>query len=441
MGMGKTITTIAALDTLKVNNFITVCPSIARLNWYEELQKFKCKVPIQSVRVVLSSSEMNSILPGESVITSYQLAQKLPDYLTFDVGVLDEGHYLKNRMAQRTEILLFSQMQRAGAKARSNPQRSLLEKCNRVWSLTGTPSPNHLSELYTITKAFKVHHMNKRIFEEYFFELKNGAYGGRELLQLKPDKAEEFQRMLDSFMLRKTKSDPDVKLSLPPLVPSTIYVNPDKNVLSKLDSEEFVDFKEKEDKAKGTDIDSIIKEAMSMSSLRKAYGLQKVKGTIEYIKENLENENMKKIIVFCHHRMVNALITEELKDFGAVQLLGGMGVKALKRSEDTFQKDPNCKVIVASISASNTAINLYEADTVVFLEMDWVPGNNDQAVGRAQRFGQQNDSINVVFVCLEGNELDKNIIQGLRRKSKDVGEFIRRDDVSDLKYEEIEITG
>lgn len=423
MGVGKTIQSIAAADLIQAQNAVITCPAVARRNWIAELLKFKSR--FTNIKIIESGKDIKSIKQGDTVITSYALVQKLPDDLRFTVGILDEGHLLKNRMSQRTELILFPQMLRAG-KMREDKRLSLIEKCDRIWNLTGTPTPNNPAEFYTITKAFRLHNLNHFGFIDYFCEFRQDGYGGTIISGVKKEREEEFKKMLDLFMLRRTKDE--IGLQLPPLIFSSVHVKPDKSV------QKQAEFDVQQAIASQMDAEKLLGEAPSMSALRRQYGLEKVKGSIEYIKEALKEQQFNKVIVFCHHRDVLSQIHAGLKDYKAVYLQGGMSPSLASENIAKFQTNSETRVIVASILMSATAINLQAADAVVFVELDWVPGNNAQAVGRMHRMGQQNNGLNVVFVNLDGCELDENITYTLRHKTKMINSYVKSDKQSELKY-------
>jgi SWI/SNF-related matrix-associated actin-dependent regulator of chromatin subfamily A-like protein 1 len=436
MGLGKTVQSIAAMDLIKAKSCAIICPGVARTNWKRELVKFKSQIDMSCVHVIESGKHLDRVLPGDSVIMTYNMAAKIPDYLKFDVCILDEAHFIKNRGTERTEVLMFPQTDRVG-KPRRNKSVPMIERCKRLWCLTGTPTPNDPIEMYVFTRAFKIHTMNRSLFIDYFFDFQLGGFNSVLNKGVRKHRETEWKKMLDSFMLRRTPTDSEV--TLPPLVFSSAYVKSDKSIRLGNEDEEASAAKAElglKESIGGLDFDrAMMNESVNAGSLRRLYGLRKIKGTIEFIKEQHELKQFKKTIVFCHHRDVTNELCEGLQGLGAKKILGGMNRKEVDRSIDSFQSDDSCQVIVASISMSNAALNLQAADTIVFVEMDWVPGNNSQAVGRAQRKGQENSHINVVLIKLEDNEVDDAIISTLERKVKLVGKYFKEDEQTKLEYD------
>lgn len=92
-----------------------------------------------------------------------------------------------------------------------------------------------------------------------------------------------------------------------------------------------------------------------------------------------------------------------------------------------FQTDPNVKIFLGSISTCSTAITLTAANTAIFMELDWRPGVNLQAMKRIHRYAPDNNLTKAVyeFFPYAANSIDSNIYAALRRK-KDVQEQVLR---------------
>jgi SNF2 family DNA or RNA helicase len=78
-------------------------------------------------------------------------------------------------------------------------------------------------------------------------------------------------------------------------------------------------------------------------------------------------------------------------------------------------------VFIGNIHAAGTAITLTAAHHVWFVEQDWVPGNNAQAIMRCHRIGQKNN-VSVQFISLD-NSLDHTIMLILKRKTRELTEI------------------
>jgi SWI/SNF-related matrix-associated actin-dependent regulator 1 of chromatin subfamily A len=74
------------------------------------------------------------------------------------------------------------------------------------------------------------------------------------------------------------------------------------------------------------------------------------------------------------------------------------------------------KVFVGQISAAGTGITLTAAKTVLFAELDWVPGNIIQCEDRCHRFGQT-EPVRIFHLTAAGST-DAKMIHALVDKQK-----------------------
>ena len=65
---------------------------------------------------------------------------------------------------------------------------------------------------------------------------------------------------------------------------------------------------------------------------------------------------------------------------------------------DDFQTDPTVRVMVLSLKAAGTGLNLTAASSVIHYDLWWNPAVEAQATDRAYRIGQKNDVLVYRFV-------------------------------------------
>jgi SWI/SNF-related matrix-associated actin-dependent regulator 1 of chromatin subfamily A len=153
-------------------------------------------------------------------------------------------------------------------------------------------------------------------------------------------------------------------------------------------------------------------EFTELSRLRHEGAIAKLPKVVDHCLELLEAVD--KLIIFAHHHDVVAGLMDELKDFNPVRLTGEDSQAARDAAVQSFQNDPTTRVFVGSIQAAGVGLTLTAASTVVFAELDWVPGNMSQAEDRLHRIGQ-NDAVLVQHVVLDGS-LDAKLAKTLVRK-------------------------
>lgn len=416
MGLGKTYQVIKALERLNNPPVLVICPAIARLTWEKEFRKWSSKnLNIQ----VITNGKQTPNAGADVVICSFDYAttdqpkktkEKIPAYnplLVFMLAlqknthlVVDESHFLKSVEARRTQAVIG-----AGA---------LIHHVKRAWFLTGTPMPNAPHELWPMLKIFGATHLNYEAFVKKFCE--TYPFNGQQVVTgAKRMALPELRSILSPHMLRRLKKN--VLKDLPKVMRSEVIIEPDLKKLPLIRDEDkellrILQLTEPNEQIKALELN-----ASSIATLRRYCGLQKVFPLCELIESELQNNAYDKIVIFCIHKEIASQITHSLSRFGAVLVNGTVSASNRQKAIDDFQSAKNTRVFVGNIQAAGTNITLTAAHQMVFIEEDYVPGNNDQAVARCNRIGQTMP-VNVRFARMS-NSIDQKINEILLRKSSD----------------------
>ena len=109
------------------------------------------------------------------------------------------------------------------------------------------------------------------------------------------------------------------------------------------------------------------------------------------------------------------MITQLAEAFAGrcVTLTGETGMADRQQAVDDFQAG-KVPLFIGNIQAAGVGITLTRSSTVIFAELDWVPGNLSQAEDRCHRIGQT-ESVLVQHVVLEGS-LDADMARKLTAK-------------------------
>jgi len=391
MGLGKTIQAIGVINAdPSIKSVLVVCPASIKINWARELTKWLMRP--------LSIGIVNGEFPRtDVVIVNYDVLAKFRpqiDARQWDMLCADEVHFAKNPKAQRTQALLGNRKAgKPGIKAR------------RRLFLSGTPIVNRPIELFPLVEALDPDGLGRSFFQfakRYTMATHNGFgwdFSGAANLE------ELQQRLRAKFMVRRLKSE--VLKELPPKRRQVVVVPVPAAAAAAVANERAV-FEEHRKtierantaadaaKARGDKdgYQAAIKALHSankiafekMSLVRHATAIAKIPALIEHITEILEAEP--KVVVFCHHLDVVAALREAFPD--AALVTGAEPSMAKRQAEvDRFQHDPECRVFVGTYpGAAGVGWTLTAAQTVVFGELDFVPGNVSQAEDRLHRIGQ-----------------------------------------------------
>jgi len=436
MGLGKTVQAIRGLDRIRAQKVIIVCPSIARINWLRELEFWA-----KTKRTYLVAKKLSEdIDPKTSLIVSFEFVvanlERLKQ-LKFDCLVVDEAHFLKDPGAKRTKAI-FS-------------VTGLVRYAKRCWLLTGTPAPNNPAELWVMLYSFGCTVLKYEAFTDYFCLTRQASYG-KKIIGANRAKIPELKELLKPILLRRLKRD--VMKQLPPITYGHINVEPGpvdlevmasftqyfipKNRSEELYAELDRQYKLLSDvwnnmKVENADSVAAIQAiSSSVSTIRRYIGLQKVKAAVELVKRELEANAYQKIVIFAVHRDVIEEIRAGLRDFNPVTLYGKHNAEKKQKNVDRFQNNKHCRVFIGNIQAAGVAVTLTASHNVLFVEQDWVPGNNAQAVMRCHRIGQENP-VHVRFLSLDGT-LDTRIMYIIKIKTRDLTEIFDLDLILPYDY-------
>lgn len=411
MGLGKTIQAIGLINALpSIRKTLIICPASLKINWKNELLTWSAR-PF-TVHVINSKSEW---IPADIVIINYEQVPKFRAEINnteWSLLICDESHYLKNAKSQRTQQIV--------GHWDDNPTKRIYPiKAERRLFMTGTPILNRPKELWTTIRALDRQGLGAdwhRFHTRYC-----GAYKDAFGWQLDgASNLEELQtRLRSSIMLRRKKDD--VLKELPPkrrqiimLEPTTVGAKQALQNEAKLAATEetmnilrakiealSVNQASEEYKKAVQRLSSYESVSFGESArIRHDTASAKLPMAMDYLVNVLANED--KIVVFAHHHDVIDTLVEGLAEYGVVSIDGRTEIKKRQEAVDKFQHDPKARVIIGSIGAMGSGYTLHAASYVAFVELDWVPGNLNQAEDRLHRIGQK-ESILIQHLILNGS--------------------------------------
>lgn len=474
MGLGKTLQTICivasdhhnraeeysktqAPEVRKLPSLI-VCPPTLSGHWQQEIKQY---APfLSSVAYVGPPSDRaklkSSLADHDIVITSYDVCRNDIEFLgplNWNYCVLDEGHLIKNPRTKTT----------IAVKQLSGNHRLIL---------SGTPIQNNVLELWSLFDFLMPGFLGtERLFQERFAKpiaaSRNAKSSSRE--QERGALAiESLHKQVLPFLLRRLKEE--VLEDLPPKIVQNYYCE-----LSDLQKKLFEDFTKKEkktieDKAGSEDREAKQHIFQALQYMRKLCNSPSlvVREENQSVKSWLRarNSNIKDIshapklaalrdllidcgigspppsdgelgtetsyvsphraLIFCQMKeMLDIVQNDVLKKFlPSVQYLRLDGsVEAGKRQNivNQFNTDPSYDVLLLTTSVGGLGLNLTGADTVIFVEHDWNPQKDMQAMDRAHRIGQKK-VVNVYRLITRGTLEEK--ILNLQRFKIDVASTV-----------------
>lgn len=427
MGLGKSCQAIVAADLANARTILVICPAAVRVNWEREFTRFS---PLDRVSIVLAELADRFSPDDQVVIVSFEWATANAHLLkarAWDVLVIDEAHYLKERSAKRTKAIY----------GRGSKFPGVVGSAKRVWRLTGTPAPNNASELYTHLKSAGI---VADQFWDFTFRYCTGFDSNYGFKISGHKNTEELKALMAPILLRRKKED--VLKELPPIRFQEVTVERSKVELDpnfyeaiqgqKITVEQFYDRLKVHDQTLRNALESVSRShnpcadrlsileglAQNMVTLRRFIAMAKLPRCLDIIEEDLASGAIQKIVLFGIHQCVIEGARARLAKYGAVTLYGKTPPEKRQMNIDKFMNNPQCRVFVGNINAAGVGITLTSACEVAFLEQSWVPADNQQAVMRCHRIGQKNPVRVRVFSLHQS--IDEQIQQTLMRKAKEL---------------------
>ncbi|KAG5679831.1 hypothetical protein PVAND_009369 [Polypedilum vanderplanki] len=438
MGLGKTLQAICILagdhHQRKIDKqanlpSIVICPPTLTGHWVYEVQKFVSHEyirPLHYYGLPIERERLRSQVKYHNlVVASYDIVRKDIDFfqtIQWNYCILDEGHVIKNGKTKSSKAI-----------------KQLI--ANHRLILSGTPIQNQVLELWSLFDFL----MPGFLGTEKQFQLRFS----RPILASRDAKSsakeqeagalamESLHRQVLPFLLRRVKED--VLKDLPPKITQDLLCE-----LSPLQERLYEDFSKTH-----TDLRECLENMSSDDNVSKKkthvfqalrylqnvcnhpklvlkpshpeyqnilIDLQRNHTSLDDIEHSAKlpalkqllldcgigtNENDDEIsvnqhraLVFCQLKSMLDIIEKDLlkKHLPTVTYLRLDGsVPANQRHEivSKFNNDPSIDVLILTTQVGGLGLNLTGADTVIFVEHDWNPMRDLQAMDRAHRIGQK----------------------------------------------------
>jgi hypothetical protein len=393
MGLGKTATTLAHLVE-RPGPHLVVCPLSVVHNWEAESARFT-----PSLRVVVhhgaerqrSGPALFGLDDADIVVTTYGLLARDLDALTpvdWSTLVLDEAQMVKNPTTKAARAV---RQLRAGQKL----------------ALTGTPVENRLSELWAILDAVNPGLLGSQQRFRERFGTPIERYADRAA-------AERLRGLTQPFVLRRTKADRRLLPDLPDKIEqiafaqltreqATLYQQVVDQLLHDAAHEEGM-------RRRGRVLAALtrLKQVCNhpAQALRDGSRLAGRSGKLnrfdELVAELLDVDE--RALVFTQFSEMGVLLQQHVREHFHIDvpfLHGGSGRAQRDRMVAEFQAGTAPPLLLVSLRAGGTGLNLTAASQVIHYDRWWNPAVEDQATDRAWRIGQYR-TVNVHKLVCEG---------------------------------------
>lgn len=407
MGLGKTVQTLAHIASQKASGaldkpVLIVAPTSVLPNWQSEIARFAPALSVLLLHGPNRRDRHETIVAHDIVLTSYPLLARDPAALArarFGLIVFDEAHMLKNP-------------QTAGHAA----ARGLA--AGRKLALTGTPVENRLTDAWSLFELVVPGLLgNQRAFARDY----------RNPIEKHGDTAAKTRlaRKLRPFLLRRTKDAVAVDLPAKSVVPLAITLGPSQMALHE-SQRILMQQRVRDEIARVGLMRAQIVVLTALTRLRqvccdprllpgqkgKPPASAKLERLLELIDEMIVEG--RRIIVFSQFTSMLDLIKPELdrRQHDWVELTGKS--KDRKTPVARFQAG-DVPLILISLKAGGTGLNLTMADTVILYDPWWNPAVEAQAIDRAHRIGQHKPVF--VYRMIATGTIEEKILALQQRKA------------------------
>lgn len=451
MGTGKTIQTLAALEKLPSGGLpaLVVCPNSVKPNWAKEAGFWHSTatpyvisgsaaerkkilalasqdptalviVNIEAVRTLSRLAGYGSIRlakcrkcdpkNGEErlAVTSCDVHPKPLNDMHFETVVIDEAHRIKDPKSKQTRAIW---------------QVAHQEGVQRRWALTGTPIANNPADLWSIMHAIAPdEYPSKTKFVDRYCLLAWNNFGGMDVVGTNPMTRDEFFRIFHPRFRRMLKSI--VVPQLPQKVRSyrTVEMSPKAaKAYKELDDVLFTDI-DGELLMSGSSLSNVTR----LMQLASSYVSVDEHGTVSLVDPSpkldelevvLEELGDKPVVVAAEHKQLILLAQKRLTKLGITFGSITGGVSEFERGEVVRKFNEGLiRVVLLTVKAGGTGLNLQHADTLVNLQRSWSMIDTKQTEDRIHRIGsEKHDSVHIIDIVARGTVEEKQILSLLAK--------------------------
>lgn len=379
MGLGKTIQVISLILKMKEENkfkkpALVVCPTTLMGNWMKELEMFAPSLKA----AIYHGSERQLDLKNDIILTTYAIMRIDVEELkkeSWSMVIVDEAQNIKNPDTAQTLAV-----------------KSI--KSDIKIAMTGTPVENRLTELWSIFDFINRGYLGTlRDFQKSY------AIPIERFKEI--SRASKLKMSVSPFVLRRLKTDKNVITDLPEklVLNDYCYLSKPQAIIYEKTLNEMME------KISGfTGVNrrgNIFKLITSLKQIcNHPYQFLKVgemskefSGKMEKCISLVQNiiDNDEKTLIFTQYKEMGDILCKVIEEECNIQPLffhGSLNIGQREKLIEDFQNNDETKVMILSLKAGGTGLNLTSATNVIHYDLWWNPAVEDQATDRTYRIGQ-----------------------------------------------------
>ncbi|ARF67232.1 DEAD/DEAH box helicase [Paenibacillus larvae subsp. pulvifaciens] len=411
MGLGKTVSTLTAIDLLlndyfDIDKVLVIAPlRVAEDTWGREVEKWDHLQHLKISKVLGSAAQRRKALAAKADIYVINrenvewLVSELGNSWDFDTVVIDEVSSFKNHQSKRFRAL-----------------RRVRPRIDRVIGLTGTPAPNSLMDLwapiYLLDQGERLGETITGFRDRYFVP---GERSGH-IVYKWHEKKEAEQRIYEAIKDIAVSMKAEDWLELPERIDRTVPIRLSEKaaqLYKKLEKELLLEFVD-------ADVVATTAAALSNKLLQMASGAvyDEERGVkeiheakLDALEDIVEAANGKPVLVFYNYKHSLQRIQQRFPQARTLRK-GKEGVQDI--TDWNMNKIP---LLLLHPKSAGHGLNLQESNcqTVIWFDQIWSLEEFQQANARVHRQGQTRKIV-VMQLVAEGT-MDEEVVEAIDKKA------------------------
>ncbi len=428
MGLGKTIQVISLVLKLKEENklkkpVLVICPTTLMGNWMKELQMFAPSLKVATYHGL----DRKLDIKNDIILTTYAIMRIDVEEMkkeNWGMIIVDEAQNIKNPDTAQTVAI-----------------KTL--KSDIKIAMTGTPVENRLTELWSIFDFINKGYLGslKEFQKSYAIPIERFKEKSR---------ASKLKLSVSPFVLRRLKTDKGVISDLPEkmVLNDYCYLAKSQAVLYEKTLNEMMDkisgFTGVNRRGNIFKLITALKQICNhpYQFLKTGDMSKELSGKAEKCVDLLNSilENDEKTLIFTQYKEMGDLLTKIIGEECNTEpsfFHGSLTVPQRENLIEDFQNNDNRKVMILSLKAGGTGLNLTSATNVIHYDLWWNPAVEDQATDRTYRIGQ--DKNVMVHRLITLGTFEEKIDEMLKTKKElaDLAVYEGEKIITELSDEEI----
>lgn len=371
VGSGKTLTSLAVVDVLKLEKVLIIAPKSVVLQWAEsEIPKWLPEAQV----LAITGKPPNTLNPPLFTVVGYERAKLSIDLLSqieWDMIICDEAHRLANPQTKLYKALMKLKTKRRLALTAT----PIMNKAEDMFGVINWLKPNALGNYYQFINRYSV----------------KDTWGSIKYYKNLP----ELVSRTKPYIIRRTLDEVDMQL--PPYTESILPVElspPERKLYDQMKMELLFEIESqlisKIENPVGLQM-SVVKmgKLFELCDSMELLGEENTSTKLEVLKEHLEStlQNDQKAIIITRFSRMAEILRDRLSGSGWRPLCITGQTKERQSILTKFASDPEAKILVGT-EAIAQGLNLQVANILYNYDSAWNPAKMEQRAGRVYRNGQ-----------------------------------------------------